>query len=210
MSLETWLLFSSAALIVILIPGPLSLLMISNSLNYGLARSLPAFAGGVSASIGLLSASALGLGALLLASPTVFRGMQWLGGAYLVYLAWRSWQQADAAPSLSNCATAPIQTRPSSRQLFSRAFGLGASNPKDMLFFAAFLPQFISHAQPLSGQLLLMIVTWALLDLCCKLLYGCAALTCADYLRSGRGQRYFNRGSALLFACAGVAAFLPR
>ena len=60
MSVETWLLFSGAALIVILIPGPLSLLMISNSLNYGLRRSYPAFLGGVIASIGLLSASALG------------------------------------------------------------------------------------------------------------------------------------------------------
>ena len=64
MNLETWLLFSGAALIVILIPGPLSLLMISNSLNYGLRRSYPAFLGGVFASVCLLSASALGLGAL--------------------------------------------------------------------------------------------------------------------------------------------------
>lgn len=58
MTLETWLLFSGAALVVILIPGPLSLLMISNSLNYGLRRSYPAFLGGVFASICLLSASA--------------------------------------------------------------------------------------------------------------------------------------------------------
>ena len=70
MTLETWLLFSGAALVVILIPGPLSLLMISNSLNYGLRRSYPAFLGGVFASICLLSASALGLGALLLASES--------------------------------------------------------------------------------------------------------------------------------------------
>ena len=59
MSLETWLLFSSAALVVILIPGPLSLLMISNSLNYGLRRSYPAFLGGVFASICLVLCSLL-------------------------------------------------------------------------------------------------------------------------------------------------------
>ncbi|MEG0636138.1 MAG: LysE family transporter, partial [Pseudomonas sp.] len=108
MSVETWLLFSGAALIVILIPGPLSLLMISNSLNYGLRRSYPAFLGGVFASICLLSASALGLGALLLASEQLFSALKIVGALYLFYLAWQSWQQSrlpskgavvpDAAP----------------------------------------------------------------------------------------------------------------
>ena len=82
MSLETWLLFSGAALVVILIPGPLSLLMISNSLNYGLRRSYPAFLGGVIASICLLSASALGLGALLLASEQLFSALKIVGALY--------------------------------------------------------------------------------------------------------------------------------
>lgn len=82
MTLETWLLFSGAALVVILIPGPLSLLMISNSLNYGLRRSYPAFLGGVFASICLLSASALGLGALLLASEQLFSALKIVGTMY--------------------------------------------------------------------------------------------------------------------------------
>lgn len=94
MTLETWLLFSGAALVVILIPGPLSLLMISNSLNYGLRRSYPAFLGGVFASICLLSASALGLGALLLASEQLFSALKIVGALYLFYLAWQSWQQS--------------------------------------------------------------------------------------------------------------------
>ena len=83
MNLDTWLLFSGAALVVILIPGPLSLLMISNSLNYGLRRSYPAFLGGVFASICLLSASALGLGALLLASEQLFSALKIIGALYL-------------------------------------------------------------------------------------------------------------------------------
>src|SRR5690606_41427504 len=90
MNLETWLLYASAALIVILIPGPLSLLMVSNSLNYGVRRSLPAFLGGVSASICLICASALGLGALLLASERLFGLLKLLGALSLFYLAWQS------------------------------------------------------------------------------------------------------------------------
>jgi threonine/homoserine/homoserine lactone efflux protein len=208
MSLETWLLFSSAALIVILIPGPLSLLMVSNSLNYGLRRSLPAFIGGVSASICLLSASALGLGALLLASEQLFSLLKIVGALYLFYLAWQSWQASRQASRPMNAEELPVN--PSFRSMFWKAFGLGASNPKDILFFAAFLPQFISAERPMISQLLVMIATWAVLDLSCKLFYGLSAQGAARYLRSGKGQVWFNRISAGLFAGAGSASLLSR
>lgn len=208
MSLETWLLFSSAALVVILIPGPLSLLMVSNSLNYGLRRSLPAFLGGVSASIGLLCASALGLGALLLASEQLFSLLKLVGALYLFYLAWQSWQASRQAARPVSAEEQAVN--PGFRLLFWKAFGLGASNPKDILFFAAFLPQFISAEQPLPGQLLMMVATWAVLDLACKLCYGLGAHGAARYLRSGKGQVWFNRVSAGLFGGAGAASLLSR
>lgn len=208
MSLETWLLFSSAALVVILIPGPLSLLMISNSLNYGLRRSTPAFLGGVSASICLLTASALGLGALLLASEQLFSGLKIAGALYLFYLAYQSWQESRHAARPARASEEPVN--PGFRAMFWRAFGLGASNPKDILFFAAFLPQFISAERPLLAQLLIMIATWAVLDLACKLAYGLGAHGAARYLRSGKGQVWFNRISATLFGGAGAASLLSR
>ena len=206
MNLDTWLLFSGAALIVILIPGPLSLLMISNSLNYGLRRSYPAFLGGVFASICLLSASALGLGALLLASEQLFSALKIVGAAYLFYLAWQSWQQSRQ-PSQGAVVPAAAAT-PRFRTLFGRAFVLGASNPKDILFFAAFLPQFLNSQQPFLPQLLVMIATWTALDLLCKLTYGLGAHGAARYLRSGKGQSWFNRVSATLFGGAATAALL--
>ena len=208
MSLETWLLFSSAALVVILIPGPLSLLMISNSLNYGLRRSYPAFLGGVSASICLLSASALGLGALLLASEQLFSALKIVGALYLFYLAWQSWKQSrQPAQAAQVPEAAPV---PRFGALFGRAFVLGASNPKDILFFAAFLPQFLSPDQPFFSQLVVMIATWTVLDLLCKLAYGLGAHGAAGYLRSGKGQNWFNRISAGLFSVAGTASLLSR
>lgn len=208
MSLETWLLFSSAALIVILIPGPLSLLMVSNSLNYGLRRSLPAFLGGVSASICLLSASALGLGALLLASEQLFSALKIVGALYLFYLAWQSWQASRQAAKPAGGEEQPVN--PGFRAMFWQAFGLGASNPKDILFFAAFLPQFISADKPMLSQLLVLIASWAVLDLGCKLFYGLSAHGAARYLRSGKGQVWFNRVSAALFGGAGAASLLSR
>ncbi|WP_372876555.1 LysE family translocator [Pseudomonas sp.] len=208
MSLETWLLFSSAALIVILIPGPLSLLMVSNSLNYGLRRSLPAFLGGVSASICLLSASALGLGALLLASEQLFSALKIVGALYLFYLAWQSWQASRQAAKPVSAEEQAVN--PGFAAMFWKAFGLGASNPKDILFFAAFLPQFMSAERPMPTQLLVMIATWAALDLSCKLFYGLSARGAARYLRSGKGQTWFNRVSAALFGGAGAASLLSR
>ncbi|WP_421682324.1 LysE family translocator [Stutzerimonas urumqiensis] len=208
MSLETWLLYASAALVVILIPGPLSLLMISNSLNYGLRRSWPAFVGGVSASIILLSASALGLGALLLASERVFSVLKIAGALYLFYLAWQSWQDSRRAATPASIATG-LPT-PRAGALFWRAFGLGASNPKDILFFAAFLPQFLSADRPFVPQLLTMIATWAVLDLLCKLAYGLGAQGAARFLRTGRGHLWFNRTSAALFGGAGAASLMSR
>lgn len=208
MSLETWLLFASAALLVILIPGPLSLLMVSNSLNYGLRRSAPAFIGGVSASLCLLSASALGLGALLLASELLFSLLKIVGALYLFYLAWQSWQASRKAAKPLVADEPPVN--PSWRGLFWKAFGLGGSNPKDILFFAAFLPQFFSAEYSLPNQLLVMIATWAVLDLACKLLYALSAQGAARYLRSGNGQMWFNRISAALFGGAGAASLLSR
>ncbi|PUA42287.1 LysE family translocator [Pseudomonas protegens] len=208
MNPETWLLFSGAALVVILIPGPLSLLMISNSLNHGLHRSYPAFLGGVLASICLLSASALGLGAVLMASEQLFSTLKIVGALYLFYLARQSWLQSrQHKQGAVLMDAAPI---PRFRALFGRAFVLGASNPKDILFFAAFLPQFLSAQQPFMPQLLIMLATWTLLDLGCKLAYGLGARGAAGYLRSGKGQSWFNRLSAGLFGAAGAASLLSR
>ena len=206
MTIETWLLFSGAALVVILIPGPLSLLMISNSLNSGLRRSYPAFLGGVFASICLLSASALGLGALLLASEQLFSALKIVGALYLFYLAWQSWQQSRLPAQGAHVPQTPAVPR--FRALFGRAFVLGASNPKDILFFAAFLPQFLNSQQPFLPQLLTMIATWTVLDLLCKLAYGSGAHGAARYLRSGSGQSWFNRLSAALFGGAGIASLI--
>ena len=172
MNFETWLLFCSASLVVILIPGPLSLLMISNSLNYGIRRSAPAFVGGVSASLCLLIASASGLGALLVAAEDLFTLIRYLGAAYLIYLGWRSWVEASQAKGLGVDTEPETRQRPRFGPLYWRAFSLGISNPKDLLFFIAFLPQFIDPQAAMAQQLLVMTLSWCVLDLFSKLVYG--------------------------------------
>lgn len=205
MSLETWFLFCSASLLVILIPGPLSLLMVTNSLNHGIVRSSPAFLGGVSASLILLIASATGLGALLLASEQVFSLIRYCGAVYLIWLGYQAWMEARNKVS-TNKTEQPVS--PTFSSMFSRAFLLGISNPKDILFFIAFLPQFIDPQSSLISQLIVMSASWCVLDLFCKLTYGSSARLLAPALQKQRNMQRFNRISAGLFVSAGTAVFL--
>ena len=131
-----------------------------------------------------------------------------MGALFVFYLAWQSWKQSREPATAANVPEAAPKPRFSA--LFGRAFVLGASNPKDILFFAAFLPQFLSPQQPFLPQLLVMIATWTVLDLLCKLAYGLGAHGAAGYLRSGKGQSWFNRVSAGLFSVAGTASLLSR
>ena len=172
MGLGTFLWYVAAIAVVIIIPGPLSLLTVNNALRYGIVRSIPGFLGGVSASILLLTTSAVGVGALVLASPRVFSAMQLAGAAYLIYLGIRTWRQADA----SRLAEASADTTPPRfLPLFRQAFLLGASNPKDIAFFVAFLPQFVAAKAPMAPQLAVMVAAWVAVDLLCKLLYAAGA-----------------------------------
>ncbi len=207
MSLESWFLFCTASVVVILIPGPLSLLMVANTLNYGIRNAWPAFVGGVSASLLLLIASAAGLGALLLASEQLFSVLKYIGAAYLIWLGCQSWQQARQSADDNGQAQTTVTT-PRFRPMFLKAFALGISNPKDILFFVAFLPQFIDAGSAFAPQLITMVISWAVLDLCCKLLYGGSARLIAPALRSGRGQGIFNRVCGGLFVSAGASAML--
>ena len=202
MTLETWLLFCSASLLVILIPGPLSLLMVANSLNHGLIRSYPAFLGGVSASLILLVTSASGLGALLLASEQLFTLIRYCGALYLIWLGYQAWREAGKATVSQDNSQA---TGPGFLSLFGRAFTLGISNPKDILFFIAFLPQFIDPATALLPQLIVMSASWCVLDLFSKLFYGGSARILAPALKRGVNMKRFNRFSAGLFVSAGSA-----
>lgn len=169
MNSEVLGLYLLAITVVIVVPGPLSLFMVSNAVQYGVWRSWPGFVGGMLASVSLLLLSALGVGSVLLASTGLFAVLQLLGACYLLYLGCLTWQGRHKQ------AQALDENRQAGMQLFSKAFLLGISNPKDIAFFLALLPQFITPAQPLLPQLIWMVVAWMLVDLLCKFGYGLLA-----------------------------------
>lgn len=205
MTLDTWLLFVSTIFVVILIPGPLSIYMITNSISYGIKQTAPAFAGGVLASSLYLIASATGLGALIIASESLFSVIKTLGALYLVYLGITTWRNASRGSSITITEEAQ---KPNNKAMFSKAFLLGASNPKDILFFIAFLPQFLNPQVDLFQQLVVIVSTWIVVDLICKLLYGSTSHAIKPVLTSARNKVRFDKTVGSIFVAAGASAAL--
>ncbi len=221
MNFETWWLYVCAITLVIMIPGPLSMYMVSNSLHFGIVRSLPAVAGGTFASVLYLIASATGLGAILTASEELFSVIKLLGAAYLFYLGVttimdarkahiKALQETSVSPESVDLSQLESQGKDSKHFLFmfKKAFLLGASNPKDILFFMAFLPQFISQDRPLMVQLFVISATWILVDFLCKLFYGGTANVIKPFITSAANKFRFDVLTGGIFIVAGVAAIL--
>ncbi|MDF0606322.1 LysE family translocator [Neisseriaceae bacterium TC5R-5] len=204
MSSEMLVTYLLAILVVIAIPGPLSLFMVNTSVQHGLLRAWPAFIGGVSASLSLLLLSALGVGTLVLTSPQLFATLQLLGAAYLIFLGIQAWRGAAGKQQ----AATPGQSPRQASQLFSHAFLLGISNPKDIAFFVALLPQFLDPSAPFLPQLGWMVLGWVLVDLFCKTSYGLLAQL--FFQRVAMLRQLFLKTSALFFLALGLVVLLDR
>ena len=214
MDFNTWLLFSFTIAVVIAIPGPLTLLMINSTIRYGLKKSLPIILGGSLASSILITVSALGLGAVITASEILFNVIKYLGAAYLVYLGVSLWFSAKgkengkvkAADGNQSLALAEENELKPDSNLFFKSFMLGITNPKDIVFFVAFLPQFINTERGYTEQLITIVVTWFCVDFLCKTSYGMLAKMVATRLKSVRQTNVLDRISAVVFVAAGLAA----
>ncbi|MEO1191388.1 MAG: LysE family translocator [Pseudomonadota bacterium] len=170
MSVEIWLAYTLAATILLAIPGPTILLVVSQSLGQG-RRVVPSAVAGVTlGDATAMIVSLLGLGALLATSATLFQLFKWVGVAYLIYLAWRMWQGARhvSLPTLGGASQAPI----AKAKIFRDAFVVTALNPKSIVFFVAFLPQFVDPAQAAWPQLLILGSTFLVLAAINTALYG--------------------------------------
>jgi homoserine/homoserine lactone efflux protein len=200
MTLHTWMTFVLVAIGVSLIPGPAVVAVISAALRGGFRASLGANAGVLVGDAAFVTASALGLGALLVASQPLFLAVKWLGIAYLAYLGGR----ALLARGEGYAFDAPGAG--------GRAFRLGLttqlSNPKIVLFFGALLPQFVDPARPVALQFALLGATFIVSDALVFAAYGALAHRARTWLRSPRAVRVTSRvsGAAMLGVAARLAA----
>lgn len=194
--------FVLATSILMLIPGPNVALIVANSVSYGTRFGLLTVAGTASAMVMQLALTSLGMAAVLGALGAWLEWLRWIGVAYLVVLGVRQWR----APPVDLSAT-PAQPR-SARAIFLRGLLVSLTNPKTLLFYGAFLPQFLSPVHDLRFQFALLSLTFLAVAL---FFDGCWALL-AGRLRgvlAGRG-RLRNRLSGGLLIGAGVGLALAR
>ena len=202
MAFDVWLGFFAACWVISLSPGAGAVASMSSGLQYGFRR-------GYWNVIGLQIALALqilivaaGVGAVLTTSALAFNLIKWFGVAYLLYLAYKQWQQAPSTISAEQRAEQQVQPL----AMMFRGFLVNISNPKAIVFMLAVLPQFITPSDPLVPQYGLMMATMIAVDMIVMAGYTCLAAKVLLFLRSPRQQRILNRSFASMFA--GAASLL--
>lgn len=154
MDFDLWLAFVAASTALLVVPGPTVLLVLSYALSQGRPVALASAAGVALGDFIAMTASLVGLGAMVAASATLFTALKWIGAAYLVWLGWRLLR---AAPSDS---LALPQPEIPARGVFWHAAAVTALNPKSIAFFIAFVPHFLRPDAPLAPQFAAVVVTF--------------------------------------------------
>jgi homoserine/homoserine lactone efflux protein len=204
MAIETWLAFAAATAVLLVIPGPTILLVVSYALGRGMRTALPVVAGVALGDVTSMTLSMLGLGALLAASALLFTVLKWLGAAYLIWLGVQLWRAGGALT-----ATPREEPAPPLRML-AHAWIVTALNPKSITFFVAFLPQFIDPHGDFGQQMLVLETTFVSLAVANTVGYALVASRARGLIRSPRAIGVFNRIGGSLLIGAGLAAATVR
>jgi homoserine/homoserine lactone efflux protein len=198
MRLETWLLYTLAALGLSLSPGPNSLLAMTHGALHGTRMALFTIAGGVLGFTLLIALSMFGIAALLQSSVVWLTVLKWVGGAYLVWLGIQVWRSPPLDLKVTETAV-----RPNAAALFGQGALSATTNPKGILFFAAFLPQFIDPERSLFVQFLVMAATFAATEVITELVLASTAHRIRPWL--ARVGRRFNQACGGVFMAIGAA-----
>lgn len=199
MDLQTWLLYSLAAVGLSLTPGPNGLLALTHGALYGTRKTIFTILGGSVGFTAVIGLSMFGIGALLAANVGLLVVLKWLGGAYLVFLGIQVWRSPALAESRTEIRSS------SGGKLFQAGLLSAISNPKGILFFVAFLPQFIEPTGSLLIQFLIMAATFVVIEFFYELLVASLADKIQPWLR--RVGKNFNRVFGSVFIAIG--ALLP-
>ncbi|HEX5458977.1 MAG TPA: LysE family translocator [Steroidobacteraceae bacterium] len=205
MNLHLYLAYCLAVAILVLIPGPVVTLVVANSLRHGSRSGLATVAG---ASIGnaiLLGATAVGLVAFFALVSEIFEVIRWAGAVYLIWLGIRAWRAGGG----QGMPAVPAAER-SSRAVFVQGFLIAITNPKAIIFYIAFLPQFIDAHLPAGAQLLVMIATMIVMALLSDSLYALLAGRARGWFAAPGRRRLQSRVTGTLLIGVGCGLLLAR
>lgn len=207
MSFDLWVVYLLASLALSLTPGPNGLLCLNHGVRYGLGRTVFTALGCITGMALLIGASLAGLGALMLTSEMLFSVVKWVGAAYLVWLGIRLWRAPAFTAGIQAASEGGPAARPiSRRRAFTQGLLVALSNPKALIFFSTFLPQFMQPGTSLWLQFAIFAGTYAAVEFAYEVVLAGAAGRLAPWLT--RWGQVFNRvtGGAFIGVGAMVAA----
>ncbi|MCX8228162.1 MAG: LysE family translocator [Sulfitobacter sp.] len=205
MPFDLWLTFCAATIALLLIPGPTVLLVLSYALSKGRSVALASAAGVAFGDFIAMTASLLGLGALVLTSATLFTALKWIGAIYLVWLGIKLIRSApDAGLDVPNATV-------TTRGVFAHNAAVTALNPKSIAFFIAFVPQFVNAELPLLPQFAILITTFVSLAALNALAYALMADRMRQFIARPSIITWITRaGGAMLILMGLLTATLRR
>lgn len=205
MNIELWFAFIAASSILLIIPGPTILTVMSYSIAHGQSAKLPLIAAVALGDSTALLLSLLGLGALLATSAVWFTAIKWIGGLYLLYMGINLIRAGATSVEL---ATPPA---PESKwRLFANTWLVTALNPKGIIFFIAFLPQFLDTTAAVTPQLWILSLTFVALATLNASGYAIFAGRARQLLSSARARKRFNLAGGSLLSAAGLWALTAK
>ena len=203
MPLENWLAYTFVTATFLLIPGPTILLVISYSLIRGRQAVFALLLGVGLGDIVAMILSFIGVGLLLQTVTIAFQFLKWIGAAYLIWLGIRMWRSASESMELSAITDNKVW-----HAIMANAFVITALNPKSIVFFLAFLPQFINSEKPFITQSLILGSTFLMLAIISVLFYSMLATFAGQQMQLSLIHRWTNRiGGSLLIGAGGMIAF---
>ena len=205
MAIEIWAAFALASCILLIIPGPTILTVISYSVTHGSRANIPLVLAVALGDTTALALSLLGLGAVLATSAWLFTVVKWVGGLYLIYLGIKLFLSGTKPLTVESAIALDSRWK-----LFANTWLITALNPKGIVFFVAFLPQFIDASIPTGPQLWILSATFVLLATLNAALYAIFAVSARRLLLSPKARRRFNICGGSLLTLAGIWALTAK
>ncbi|MEJ2120912.1 MAG: LysE family translocator [Alphaproteobacteria bacterium] len=202
---DLFIAFCLATTALVLLPGPIVTLVIANAIAHGRRTGLATVAGASTGNALLVAAGALGLSTLLALLADIFEYVRWVGVAYLIYLGLRQWREVVRASTTPGAIAIPR-----GRSVFGQAFVVAITNPKTILFYAAFFPQFVDRDLAIAPQLVAMSVAFVVIGIVFDSTYALLAARIRPLLMGERRTRIRNGLTGSLLIGTGIGLALAR
>lgn len=200
MSLEHWLAFAAASGLLLAMPGPAILLVISYAVGQGRRTALPTITGVALGDLTAMTLAMVLMGILHLLWPGAFATAQWLGALYVLFLIVKLWRKSSLPGPLADNDNLP-EEKPI--RILGHAFAVTALNPRNLLFFIAFMPLFVDPRKTYWSQAVVLEGTFLLLAVCNCIAYACLAARARAFIRRKAIQRSSSRPKRPLLISAG-------